>query len=82
MPMPLLIAPPVTPTITCEPCSNNPRANRVALNAAPFMPPRRFKFVSTGRKEVFNLRYALDEGLFGNSVAFIEKEFGEPTYDS
>jgi uncharacterized protein (DUF1697 family) len=46
----------------------------------PFTSPKKdFKIVGTGAKEVFHLRYALGGGRFGDSVSFIEKEFGTPT---
>jgi len=46
----------------------------------PFLSPKReFKILGTGPSEVFSLRYALGNGRFGDSVSFIEREFGAPT---
>ena len=45
----------------------------------PFLPPNKeFMIVGTGPREVFSLRYALGNGRYGDSVSFIEKEFGLP----
>jgi uncharacterized protein (DUF1697 family) len=38
-----------------------------------------FKIVGVGPREVFSVRYALAGGRFGDSVTFIEREFGLPT---
>ena len=46
----------------------------------PFKHPKgAFKIVGVGPRELFSVRYALPGGRFGDSVAFLEREFGLPT---